>query len=88
VDFPTLSSLVKNFKESYEASWHTVLKAYIGLPFSYQEADTSRIQWRCLPVDMSKPWVSCAAAIDQYVRGAKKGDGRWGRHLCGRETER
>ena len=68
VDYPTLSSLVKEYIDSYEGSWHKVLKIYIGLPFSYEETDTSRTQWRCLRVEMDDTWVSCAAQIDKYSK--------------------
>jgi len=68
LEHPTLSSLVREYKTSYEGSWHRVLKVYLGLPFAYEESDASRIQWRCLTVDPSKEWASCAAQIDKYSK--------------------
>lgn len=74
--YSTLGKLVKTFKDSYEASWHTVIKVNLGLPFSYDSEDVSRLYWKLKKVNIeeilgNKPWADCEEIFDSYSRYEK-----------------
>ncbi|GMH94848.1 hypothetical protein TL16_g13017 [Triparma laevis f. inornata] len=71
--YSTLGKLVKTFKDSYEASWHTVIKVNLGLPFSYDSEDVSRLYWKLKKVNIeeilgNKSWADCEEIFDSYSR--------------------
>ncbi|GMH83326.1 hypothetical protein TrST_g4345 [Triparma strigata] len=67
--YSTLGKLIKTFKDSYEASWHAVIKVNIGLPFSYDSEDVSRLYWKLKKVNIEdKEWKDCEEIFDSYSR--------------------
>lgn len=48
--FPCLSSLVEEYRRSYEACFHKLLTIYIGLPFSHNLLTDDPIKWRATKV--------------------------------------
>ena len=67
--YPTLGKLMKAFKDSYEGSWHKLLKVYVGLPFSYEEKDTTRLQWRVLRCVLGdRSWSDAEKLFDRYAK--------------------
>ena len=48
---------------------HQLLKVYVGLPFSYEENDTTRLQWRILRCDLAeRSWGESEKLLDRYAR--------------------
>lgn len=67
--YPTLGKLMKAFKDSYEGSWHKLLKVYVGLPFSYEEKDTARLHWRVLRCVLGdRSWSEAEKLFDRYAK--------------------
>ena len=67
--FSSLSSLVEEYRRSYEACFHKLLTVYIGLPFSHNLLTDDAIKWRAAKVRVfNQERQHVAAIIDRFER--------------------
>ncbi|ETW06706.1 hypothetical protein, variant [Aphanomyces invadans] len=65
--FKSLSELVCNYIENYNAVRHDVVKIYVGFPFSHDIHSTERVEWRVLNIKTNiHPWDDVAAQLDLW----------------------
>jgi hypothetical protein len=72
--FKSLADLVNDFKSSYEAVLHDVLKVYVGAPFCHDSADP--VQWRALKLRMDRPWAEVVESLDSFSKDGTRGNHR------------
>ena len=67
--FSSLSDLILEFKSSYAACGHELLKVYVGLPFLHDPTD-GPIKWRALKLDVTDncTWGETATSLRAFER--------------------
>jgi len=67
--YDSLGDLMKEYKESYEGSWHELLKIYVGLPFSRDSFSSTKLQWRVLKVLLEdRSWEKNSALLNKFSK--------------------
>lgn len=70
MSYGSLSDLVLEYKQSYEACQHTLDRVYVGLPFLHEGASSDGpIKWRALRLNMEdRTWEDVAECLDRYSK--------------------
>ncbi|DAZ96931.1 TPA: hypothetical protein N0F65_012034 [Lagenidium giganteum] len=71
VKFSSLSELMAEFCECFRSLCHTVLKIYIGFPFSHDIHSSEKVEWRVLNLPLeATAWTDVASHMDTFAREA------------------
>lgn len=55
--FHSLSELVQDFCREFENLCHSVVKVYVGFPFSHDIHSSEKVEWRVLPSSWLHSWL-------------------------------
>ena len=68
--FASLGALVGDYRKSYEACDHDLVKVYVGLPLPTSVHSMEPVKWRVLKMKLEPggKWADAAAALDRYVK--------------------
>jgi hypothetical protein len=73
IKFRSLSALVEEYRNSYEACYHKLLTLYIGLPLPHEKFVDHPIKWRATKIRLfNKPWDEVAEAVDNFAANMLK----------------
>eukprot|EP00959_Pyramimonas_sp_CCMP1952_P267862 5600442-Pyramimonas_sp.AAC.1 len=66
--YESMSAILSDYKESYEAWWHTVEKVRVGLPVSHDALSTKSVCWRYYAYNLSKAksWEKLCKDMDKH----------------------
>ena len=73
IKFSSLSDLVEDYRESYEACYHKLLTLYIGLPLPHDKFVDHPIKWRAIKVRLfGKPKNEVTEAVNNFAANMPK----------------
>jgi len=67
--FDSLGDLMREFRDSYQESFHELLKIYVGLPFTRDTYSSSKLQWRVLKIALQdRDWAANSKLFNSYSK--------------------
>lgn len=69
--YASLSELIQDFRKEFEQLFHSVLKVYVGFPFSHDIHSSEKVEWRMMNVSLENAkWTEVAQHFDTFSKEA------------------
>lgn len=69
--YTSLSELIQDFIHEFELLFHSVLKVYVGFPFSHDIHSSEKVEWRVMNISLElNAWTGAAHHFDTFSKEA------------------